>query len=92
MWVEGWKPWSHRGLRCVVRCVLPCSCYSLLPAAATAFVPQLTAAAEYFGFNEQDRDRYLGGVTQAVFFAVGAPAALAVGAAHRLGIFKGLGG
>jgi hypothetical protein len=40
--------------------------------------PQLTAAAKYFHFNNKQRDSLLGGVVQAAFFIVGAPAALVV--------------
>ncbi len=40
--------------------------------------PQLTQAAEYFGFDEQEKDQYLGGYVMAAFFIVGAPSALLV--------------
>jgi MFS family permease len=41
--------------------------------------PQLSAAADYFGFDEDQKDQLLGGYISAAFFAVGAPAALLVG-------------
>ncbi len=39
---------------------------------------QLTAAANDFGFDSDQKDRYLGGYLMAAFFLVGAPAALLV--------------
>lgn len=47
---------------------------------------QLSAAAEDFGFTEEEKDTYLGGYVMAAFFLVGAPAALVVRAdpAHCL--------
>jgi hypothetical protein len=39
---------------------------------------QLSAAAAYFGLNEQQKDTFLGGYLMAAFFIVGAPAALLV--------------
>eukprot|EP00798_Chlamydomonas_sp_ICE-L_P009776 gene9778-7658_t len=41
--------------------------------------PNLSEAAEFFGFDEQEKDRYLGGYISAGFFAIGAPAALLMG-------------
>eukprot|EP00878_Enallax_costatus_P045766 GHUV01055247.1.p1 GENE.GHUV01055247.1~~GHUV01055247.1.p1 ORF type:complete len:296 (+),score=80.51 GHUV01055247.1:482-1369(+) len=40
---------------------------------------QLSAAAAYFGLNDQQKDTYLGGYLMAAFFLVGAPAALVCG-------------
>lgn len=39
---------------------------------------QLSAAAAYFGLNDQQKDTYLGGYLMAAFFLIGAPAALVV--------------
>ena len=39
---------------------------------------QLSAAAEFFGFDDTEKDEMLGGYIGAAFFAVGAPAALLV--------------
>ncbi|KAG1658249.1 hypothetical protein FOA52_008509 [Chlamydomonas sp. UWO 241] len=41
--------------------------------------PNLTPAAEFFGYDETQKDVYLGGYVSAAFFGVGAPAALVVG-------------
>eukprot|EP00798_Chlamydomonas_sp_ICE-L_P021214 gene21214-28123_t len=41
--------------------------------------PNLSEAAEFFGFDDEEKDRYLGGYISAGFFAVGAPAALLMG-------------
>eukprot|EP00878_Enallax_costatus_P035709 GHUV01039910.1.p1 GENE.GHUV01039910.1~~GHUV01039910.1.p1 ORF type:complete len:368 (+),score=86.75 GHUV01039910.1:356-1459(+) len=41
--------------------------------------PNLSAAAAYFGLNDQQKDTYLGGYLMAAFFLVGAPAALVCG-------------
>ena len=38
----------------------------------------MSEAAEYFGFNEDEKDQKLGGWISAAFFAVGAPAAILV--------------
>lgn len=40
---------------------------------------QLSVAAEFFGFDNTQKDVYLGGYVNVAFFAVGAPAALLVG-------------
>lgn len=42
---------------------------------------QLTAAAREFGFDDKQKDVYLGGYLMAAFFIVGAPSALLVSAA-----------
>ncbi|CAL8462663.1 g2196 [Coccomyxa elongata] len=52
---------------------------SLLYADQNLMAPNLTAIAEEFGFNEEEKVRYLGGYVAAAFFAVGAPAALTIG-------------
>jgi predicted membrane-bound spermidine synthase len=39
---------------------------------------QLSAAAAYFGLNEQQKDTFLGGYLMAAFFLIGAPSALLV--------------
>lgn len=41
---------------------------------------QMTQAAEFFGFDSDEKDQYLGGYIMAAFFTVGAPAAILVGA------------
>eukprot|EP00195_Chlamydomonas_chlamydogama_P007517 CAMPEP_0202907246 /NCGR_PEP_ID=MMETSP1392-20130828/41834_1 /ASSEMBLY_ACC=CAM_ASM_000868 /TAXON_ID=225041 /ORGANISM="Chlamydomonas chlamydogama, Strain SAG 11-48b" /LENGTH=249 /DNA_ID=CAMNT_0049596059 /DNA_START=60 /DNA_END=805 /DNA_ORIENTATION=+ len=52
---------------------------SLLFADQNLLAPNLTEAAEFFGFDEDEKDQYLGGYISAGFFAVGAPAALLIG-------------
>lgn len=39
---------------------------------------QLTRAARDFGFNDEERDVYMGGIVSGIFFTVGAPAAILV--------------
>eukprot|EP00887_Chlorella_sp_A99_P001012 scaffold5.g1012.t1 len=52
---------------------------ALLYADQNLLAPNLTAAAEDFGFDETERDKYLGGWIAAGFYLVGAPAALLFG-------------
>lgn len=52
---------------------------ALLYADQNLLAPNLTAIAEDFGFDDQQRDRLLGGFIAAAFFGVGAPAALLFG-------------
>ncbi|GLI68460.1 hypothetical protein VaNZ11_012882, partial [Volvox africanus] len=56
-----------------------CLVAALLFADQNLLAPNLTAAANYFGMNERQKDTLLGGALMAAFFAVGAPAALLVG-------------
>ena len=49
------------------------------PTHARTLPVQLSAAAEFFGFDDTQKDVYLGGYVNVAFFAVGAPAALLVG-------------
>ena len=51
----------------------------LLFADQNLLAPNLSQAAHTFGFSDQERDQWLGGAISAVFFIVGAPAAIAVG-------------
>lgn len=62
-------PRTHTTLKGAVD-PLPCPC--TLPM-------QLSVAAEFFGFDDTQKDVYLGGYVNVAFFAVGAPAALLVG-------------
>ena len=41
--------------------------------------PNLSAVAEEFGFDDREKDLYLGGYLQLAFFVVGAPASLIIG-------------
>ena len=41
--------------------------------------PNLSAVAEEFGFDDREKDLYLGGYLQLAFFVVGAPASLLIG-------------
>ncbi|CAL5223333.1 g5832 [Coccomyxa viridis] len=52
---------------------------SLLYADQNLMAPNLSIIAEEFGFNEEEKTKYLGGYIAAAFFAVGAPAALCIG-------------
>jgi len=52
---------------------------ALLAADQNLMAPNLTAIAADLGLPPGDRDRLLGGVVAALFFAVGAPAAVGVG-------------
>eukprot|EP00892_Ulva_mutabilis_P007444 jgi/Ulvmu1/5071/UM021_0088.1 len=52
---------------------------ALLFADQNLLAPNLTDAAKSLGLNELEKDQYLGGVTNFVFFAVGAPASVLVG-------------
>ena len=49
---------------------------------------QLSAAAEFFGLDNTQKDVYLGGYVNVAFFAVGAPAALLVGGVVRGGRWR----
>lgn len=51
----------------------------MLSADQNLLAPNLTAVANDFGFNDEERDKYLGGFISAAFFLLGAPAALIVG-------------
>ncbi|KAK9838287.1 hypothetical protein WJX81_002411 [Elliptochloris bilobata] len=51
----------------------------MLYADQNLMAPNLTAIARDFGFNDQQRDTYLGGYIAAAFFAMGAPSALVIG-------------
>ena len=52
---------------------------ALLSADQNLMSPSLSAIATEFGMSDEDKDRLLGGYVSAIFFAVGAPAALAAG-------------
>ena len=52
---------------------------ALLSADQNLMSPSLSAIASEFGMSDEDKDRLLGGYISAIFFAVGAPAALAAG-------------
>lgn len=52
---------------------------ALLSADQNLMAPSLSAIADEFGMSDEDKDRLLGGYISAIFFAVGAPAALAAG-------------
>ena len=52
---------------------------ALLSADQNLMSPSLSAIAAEFGMSDDDKDRLLGGYVSAIFFAVGAPAALAAG-------------
>ncbi|GAB4817048.1 hypothetical protein N2152v2_004094 [Parachlorella kessleri] len=56
-----------------------CLTASLLYADQNLMAPNLTAIARDFGFNDEQRDKYLGGYIAAAFYIVGAPAALLFG-------------
>lgn len=56
-----------------------CLVGQLLSADQNLLAPNLTAVADDFGFDANERDKYLGGVISAAFFLLGAPAALIVG-------------
>ncbi|GBF91667.1 MFS transporter [Raphidocelis subcapitata] len=52
---------------------------ALLNADQNLLAPNLTAAANDFGFNSLQKDTYLGGYVMAAFFLVGAPSAILCG-------------
>lgn len=52
---------------------------ALLSADQNLMSPSLSAIASEFGMSDEDKDRLLGGYISAIFFAVGAPAALSAG-------------
>jgi predicted MFS family arabinose efflux permease len=56
-----------------------CIVAALLYADQNLMAPNLTAIAQDFGFNDDERDKYLGGYIAAAFYMVGAPAALLFG-------------
>ena len=56
-----------------------CLVATLLSADQNLLAPNLTAVAQDFGFNDNQRDKYLGGFISAAFFLLGAPAALLIG-------------
>lgn len=59
--------------------VIFCITASLLYADQNLMAPNLTAIAQDFGFDDAQRDKYLGGYIAAAFYMVGAPAALLFG-------------
>ena len=59
--------------------VLLSSCTILLFADQNLMSPNLTAIADYFGFDDEERDRKLGGDIALAFFVLGAPAAFLIG-------------
>lgn len=59
--------------------VMFCATASLLYADQNLMAPNLTAIAEDFKFNDDQRDKFLGGYIAAGFYMVGAPAALLFG-------------
>jgi MFS family permease len=59
--------------------VIFCLTAGLLYADQNLMAPNLTAIAADFGFDDEDRDKYLGGYVAATFYLVGAPAALLFG-------------
>lgn len=56
-----------------------CLTAALLYADQNLLAPNLTAIADDFGFDAQEKDRYLAGYVSAAFYMVGAPAALLFG-------------
>ena len=48
------------------------------PPAYRCLPAQMSAAADFFGFNADEKDAYLGGYVMAAFFLVGAPSAILV--------------
>lgn len=56
-----------------------CITSSLLFADQNLMAPNLTEIAKSFGFDEHERDKYLGGYIGAAFYIFGAPAALVFG-------------
>jgi predicted MFS family arabinose efflux permease len=56
-----------------------CATAALLYADQNLMAPNLTAIAQDFGFDDKERDKYLGGYVAAGFYLVGAPAALLFG-------------
>ena len=59
--------------------VMFCATAGLLYADQNLMAPNLTQIANDFGFDAEERDKYLGGYVAALFFFVGAPSALIVG-------------
>ena len=59
--------------------VLLSFCTVLLFADQNLMAPNLTAMANYFGFDDQQRDTLLGGHIALAFFVLGAPASFAIG-------------
>ena len=59
--------------------VLLSLCTVLLFADQNLMSPNLTAIAEYFGFDDQQRDTLLGGHIALAFFVLGAPASFVIG-------------
>ena len=66
-----WRRWYATAMFTVVA--------ALLSADQNLMAPSLSAIAAEFGMSAEDKDRLLGGYISAIFFAVGAPAALAAG-------------
>ena len=66
-----WRRWYATAMFTVVA--------ALLSADQNLMSPSLSAIAAEFGMSDEDKDRLLGGYISAIFFAVGAPAALAAG-------------
>lgn len=59
--------------------ILLSSCTILLFADQNLMSPNLTAMADYFGFDDDERDRKLGGDIALAFFLLGAPASFVIG-------------
>lgn len=55
------------------------ACTVLVFADQNLMSPNLTAIAKHFGFNDEQRDRKLGGDIALAFFVLGAPAAFVIG-------------
>lgn len=66
-----WRRWYATAMFTIVA--------ALLSADQNLMSPSLSAIASEFGMSDEDKDRLLGGYISAIFFAVGAPAALAAG-------------
>uniref|UniRef100_A0A383W382 Major facilitator superfamily (MFS) profile domain-containing protein n=1 Tax=Tetradesmus obliquus TaxID=3088 RepID=A0A383W382_TETOB len=67
-------PWRRRYMVGLVSLIA-----ALLCADQNLLAPNLSAAAAYFGLNDQQKDTILGGYLMAAFFLIGAPSALLCG-------------
>jgi MFS family permease len=63
----------------LVTVTLFATCVVLLFADQNLMAPNLSAIATEFGFNDEERDRKLGGQIALAFFVMGAPASLLIG-------------
>lgn len=77
--------------RRIIAVALFATCVILLFADQNLMAPNLSAIAKDFGFNDEERDRKLGGQIALAFFVVGAPASVMIGSlgdlCNRIALF-----